>query len=88
MDRLSVFYPAKNEAGYVQAVIVESDLSVYQALGFVTSIDDLKSLEAEEEVKPQEPEVPTQEAEVTEEIAPTSKPDKKAKSNGDDTNKG
>lgn len=41
MERLSVFLPADNEAGYVQAVIVGDDLPVYQKLGFVTSVDDL-----------------------------------------------
>lgn len=74
MDRLSVFYPAKNDAGYVQAVIVESDLVVYQELGFVTSIDDLKKPETEEAAE--------------DKVTTASKPDKKAKSNGDDTDKG
>lgn len=45
MERLSVFYPAKNDAGYVQAVIVGDDLPVYQALGFVTSVNDLQPVE-------------------------------------------
>ncbi len=47
MERLSVFLPADNEAGYVQAVIVGDDLPVYQKLGFVTSIDDLQPIEEE-----------------------------------------
>lgn len=42
MDRMSVFLTADNEAGYVQAVIVEKDFPIYQKLGFVASVDDLK----------------------------------------------
>lgn len=74
MDRLSVFYSAKNEAGYVQAVIVADDLPVYEALGFVTSIDDLKPIEDK---------VPG-----ADEKASGSKDSKKAADNGDDTDKG
>lgn len=42
MDRMSVFLAADNEAGHVQAVIVEKDFPIYQKLGFVASVDDLK----------------------------------------------
>lgn len=44
MDRMSVFYPADNEAGHVQAVILESDYLVYKNLGFVRSADDVKPI--------------------------------------------
>lgn len=71
MDRLSVFYPAKNDAGYVQAVISCGDLSVFEGLGFVTSIDDLKP-EKEPEVKAK---------------SSNSKANKKADENGSDANK-
>lgn len=80
MDRLSVFYSAKNEAGYVQAVIVADDLPVYESLGFVTSIDDLKPIDDKE---PEDP--PKQEPEVK---SGNSKASKKAAENGDDTDKG
>lgn len=39
---MSVFLTADNEAGHVQAVIVEKDFPIYQKLGFVASVDDLK----------------------------------------------
>ncbi|MGA4534889.1 hypothetical protein ACK6V0_06575 [Citrobacter braakii] len=39
---MSVFITADNEAGHVQAVIVEKDFPIYQKLGFVASVDDLK----------------------------------------------
>lgn len=42
MERMSVFLTAENEAGYVQAVIVEKDFPIYEKLGFVASVDDLK----------------------------------------------
>ncbi|EBW9743094.1 hypothetical protein PMH75_000702 [Salmonella enterica] len=42
MDRMSVFLTADNDAGHVQAVIVEKDFPIYQKLGFVASVDDLK----------------------------------------------
>ena len=42
MDRMSVFLTADNEAGHVQAVIIEKDFPIYQKLGFVASVDDLK----------------------------------------------
>lgn len=42
MDRMSVFLTADNEAGHVQAVIVEKDFPIYEKLGFVASVDDLK----------------------------------------------
>ena len=42
MDRMSVFLPADNDAGYVQAVIVDKDFPIYEKLGFVPSVDDLK----------------------------------------------
>lgn len=42
MDRMSVFLTADNEAGHIQAVIVEKDFPIYQKLGFVASVDDLK----------------------------------------------
>lgn len=42
MDRMSVFLTADNESGYVQAVIVEKDFPIYQKLGFVATVDDLK----------------------------------------------
>lgn len=80
MDRLSVFYPAKNDAGYVQAVIVDADLPVYEELGFVTSIDDLKPIEDE---APKEPPAPDSDAKTS-----ASKASKKAADNGDDTDKG
>ncbi|MGP2470854.1 hypothetical protein V1956_20095 [Yersinia sp. 2540 StPb PI] len=44
MDRMSVFYPADNEVGHVQAVILESDYPVYQKIGFVSSADDVKPI--------------------------------------------
>jgi hypothetical protein len=80
MDRLSVFYSAKNEAGYVQAVIVADDLPVYEALGFVTSIDDLKPIEDKEPEDPPE--------QKPEEKSGNSKASKKVAENGDDTDKG
>lgn len=42
MDRMSVFIAADNEAGHVQAVIVEKDFPIYEKLGFVASVDDIK----------------------------------------------
>lgn len=42
MDRMSVFLTADNESGHVQAVIVEKDFPIYQKLGFVATVDDLK----------------------------------------------
>lgn len=42
MDRMSVFLIADNDAGHVQAVIVEKDFPIYEKLGFVASVDDLK----------------------------------------------
>lgn len=42
MDRMSVFLPADNDAGHVQAVIAEKDFPIYEKLGFVASVDDLK----------------------------------------------
>ncbi|MFV4760068.1 hypothetical protein ACNJN1_25020 [Citrobacter freundii] len=39
---MSVFITADNEAGHVQAVIVEKDFPIYHKLGFVASVDDLK----------------------------------------------
>lgn len=42
MDRMSVFLTADNETGHIQAVIVEKDFPIYQKLGFVASVDDLK----------------------------------------------
>ncbi|WP_252474755.1 hypothetical protein [Citrobacter freundii] len=39
---MSVFLTADNDAGHVQAVIVEKDFPIYQKLGFVASVDDLK----------------------------------------------
>ncbi|WP_439648445.1 hypothetical protein [Citrobacter braakii] len=39
---MSVFLTADNEAGHVQAVIVGKDFPIYQKLGFVASVDDLK----------------------------------------------
>lgn len=42
MDRMSVFLTADNDAGHVQAVIVEKDFPIYEKLGFVASVDDLK----------------------------------------------
>lgn len=42
MDRMSVFLTADNEAGHVQAVIVDKDFPIYEKLGFVASVDDLK----------------------------------------------
>lgn len=80
MDRLSVFYPAKNDAGYVQAVIVDADLPVYEALGFVTSIDDLKPIEDKAQEEPPAPDADAK--------ASGSKASKKAAENGDDTDKG
>ena len=80
MDRLSVFYPAKNDAGYVQAVIVDADLPVYEALGFVASIDYLKPIE---DKAPEESATPGSDANTS-----GSKASKKAADNGDDTDKG
>lgn len=42
MDRMSVFLAADNDAGHVQAVIVQTDFPVYEKLGFVASVDELK----------------------------------------------
>ena len=42
MDRMSIFMAADNEAGHVQAVIAEKDLPIYEKLGFVASVDDIK----------------------------------------------
>ncbi|MFT8211568.1 MAG: hypothetical protein ACMZI0_15140 [Symbiopectobacterium sp.] len=42
MDRMSVFIAADNEAGHVQAVIVEKDFPIYEKPGFVASVDDIK----------------------------------------------
>jgi hypothetical protein len=45
MERMSVFYSADNEFGYVQAVIQRNDLAMFEQLGFVKHIDDLKKAE-------------------------------------------
>lgn len=45
MERMSVFLCAENEAGHVQAVIRKSDVDVFQALGFVKSVNDVKHVE-------------------------------------------
>lgn len=42
MQRLSVFYPASNERGYIQAVIHSDDRKAFLALGFSLSVDDLQ----------------------------------------------
>lgn len=42
MDRMSVFLAADNDAGHVQAVIVQADFPVYEKLGFVASVDEIK----------------------------------------------
>lgn len=42
MDRMSIFMAADNEAGHVQAVIAEKDFPIYEKLGFVASVDDIK----------------------------------------------
>lgn len=42
MDRMSVFYPADNEAGHIQAVIARKDFAEFEKLGFVKTTDDLK----------------------------------------------
>lgn len=42
MSRLSVFYPAKNERGYIQAVIHSDDREEFMAIGFSLSVDDLQ----------------------------------------------
>ncbi|HGW6103956.1 TPA: hypothetical protein ACNIQM_002098 [Citrobacter werkmanii] len=49
MSRLSVFYPAQNERGYIQAVIHENDTRAFIALGFVLSVDELQEQEQEQE---------------------------------------
>lgn len=77
MDRLSVFLPAKNDAGYVQAVIVTDDLAVYEELGFVTSIDNLKPIEDKATEDPS--------SKKSEEKPGNFKASKKAAENGDDT---
>ncbi|EOE1544289.1 hypothetical protein ACJ9E6_002323 [Providencia rettgeri] len=41
MERKSVFAWANNEAGYVQAVIVDSDFPAFKELGFVASVDEI-----------------------------------------------
>jgi hypothetical protein len=41
-DRMSVFIFAENEQGHVQAVISESDLPVFIALGFAKTVDDIE----------------------------------------------
>ncbi|WP_423209372.1 hypothetical protein [Proteus mirabilis] len=41
MERKSVFAWANNDVGYVQAVIVASDLSTFKELGFVASVDEV-----------------------------------------------
>lgn len=42
MDRMSIFMAADNESGHVQAVIAEKDFPIYEKLGFVASVDDIK----------------------------------------------
>ena len=44
MDRMSIFIAAENEAGHVQAVIQEIDFPIYEKLGFVASVDDIKPI--------------------------------------------
>lgn len=48
--RISVFHPADNEAGHVQAVIPNHDWPVYQKLGFVKSVEDLPKPKASKKV--------------------------------------
>lgn len=43
MDRMTIFFPAENERGFVQAVICAVDLPHFEALGAVRSCDDVKS---------------------------------------------
>ncbi|MFV9996534.1 MAG: hypothetical protein AB8W37_05475 [Arsenophonus endosymbiont of Dermacentor nuttalli] len=42
MERKSVFAWADNELGYVQAVIKTSNFIVFEKMGFVSSIDEVK----------------------------------------------
>lgn len=79
-NRISIFYPAKNEAGYVQAVIPESDYKVYKEIGFVKTIDDLNPVEdspkeGEEDKKPED----VKEDPVDTQDSTESKADKKGK---------
>lgn len=41
MDRMTIFIGANNEAGFVQAVILENEYPHFQPLGFVSSVDDV-----------------------------------------------
>lgn len=86
MERLSVFYPADNEAGHVQAVIVADDLPVYQKLGFVTSINDLQPIEKE---KPADDTDKSKTGEDSDDKATGNKSTKtKAGADGSDSDKG
>ncbi|HGJ5884043.1 hypothetical protein QE197_13065 [Arsenophonus nasoniae] len=51
MERKSIFYWADNEIGYVQAVIKASDLSVFEKMGFVSSVDEVKKPKASKKDK-------------------------------------
>jgi hypothetical protein len=42
MSRLSIFYPADNERGYIQAVIHSDDRKEFMAIGFSLSVNDLQ----------------------------------------------
>ncbi|MGP2520465.1 hypothetical protein ACTUSX_11330 [Pantoea ananatis] len=79
-NRISIFYPAKNEAGYVQAVIPDSDYKFYKEIGFVKTIDDLNPVEDlpkddEGDKKPEEDKAPPADTQDLTE----SKADKKGK---------
>ena len=41
-DRISIFYPAHTDTGYIQAVICASDLPHFVNLGFCSSVDNLE----------------------------------------------
>lgn len=42
MGRISVFFPADNEKGYVQAVISDEDAKSFEAIGFSLTADGAK----------------------------------------------
>lgn len=51
MERMSVFLGVNNEVGHVQAVIRKSDFDVFQALGFVKSVIEIKNVETKAKPK-------------------------------------
>jgi hypothetical protein len=51
MDRMSVFLPADNDAGHVQAVIIAKEYPFFEKLGFVKSVDDIKPVKSKRQSK-------------------------------------